>query len=172
MIPGRHDATTANWPQRPLHRSLLKQSCRYGDRLVSRSPNPYACRYAEGVTVLGTDGRNVQDLCQHVLVRDKADETSLKQISELNALSSTLKWAHICPTGPDSVPTMPHAERDPMVIQEKYHPQVYFAGNCNKFATSKVGATRLVCVPRFSDEGQAVLVKLPSLDVELVKFEE
>jgi DNA polymerase delta subunit 2 len=65
-------------------------------------------------------------------------------------------------------------------------PDLYFAGNCSKFATSLVATggvnndssssnkrqKRLVCLPKFGETGEAVLVNMKTLGVELLCFEE
>ena len=162
LMPGMDDPTTSNWPQRPIHSSLIKETDAFGDKLLAKTPNPYASAIGDKY-VLGTDGRNVTDLVQYL----RNDDT---RISEIEALESTLRWGHICPTGPDSVPTMPHPEIDPMIIP--YKPHIYFAGNCSKFATKTVEETRLVCVPKFSNSGEAVLVNLDNLRCELLRFDD
>jgi len=167
LLPGKDDPTTANWPQRPIHKSLLPRS---NNHLLSRSPNPCALKLKDDddttKAVLGTDGTNVKDLALQTAV------------TELEALQKTVEYAHMCPTGPDSVPTMPHAETDPMVMTNV--PSIYFAGNCSKFSTGLVQVNnsdneticRLVCLPKFLESGVACLVNLQTLDVELVRFEE
>jgi DNA polymerase delta subunit 2 len=209
ILPGQDDPVSANWPQRPLHRSLLKQSVRYCSQIVNRTPNPYAAVVgidASSKLLVGTDGANVQDLARRLLVvstettndDDAAMDTDTKKeetaaatstfhpVSELQALERTLTAGHICPTGPDSVPTIPHPSEDPMVLTVT--PDIYFAGNCSKFATSLVVTTtttggnsssssklrqkRLVCLPKFGETGEAVLVNMETLGVELLCFEE
>lgn len=162
VIPGQNDPTTANWPQRPLHPSLIPRSSRFTTQ--KRTPNPYACQHGK-VKMVGTDGRNIQDLCTQLIDGEKP-------IEELKALEATLKWGHVCPTGPDSVPTLATTSTtDPMVLKEQ--PHVFFAGNCGKFGTRLLdGGSRLVCLPQFGNEGKAVLVRLPSLDVQVVQFQE
>ena len=177
VLPGKDDPTTANWPQRPIHKALMPHSSS-SNPLLSRSPNPCAFKLrmsndTEGDNdnnintrdILGTDGTNVIDL---------ALQTSC---SELDALQKTVEYAHICPTGPDSVPTMPHAETDPMVLLHEKVPAIYFAGNCTEFATRLIQVNgekvcRLVCLPKFLETGKACLVNLETLCVELVRFEE
>jgi DNA polymerase delta subunit 2 len=75
------------------------------------------------------------------------------------------------------VPTIPHPSEDPMVLTA--NPDLYFAGNCSKFATSLVDSSsskqrqkRLVCLPKFGETGEAVLVNMETLGVELLCFEE
>jgi DNA polymerase delta subunit 2 len=179
VLPGKDDPTTANWPQRPMHASLLPQSATLGNNIVHRTPNPYAAQLDDDTLVVGTDGTNVQDLLQQLNSEQKGgaaagDETIA--VSELDALELILGWSHLCPNGPDSVPTVPHADVDPMVMERV--PNLLFSGNASQFATSTVGPCRLVCVPKFSATGQAVLVHLhsnnlpPSVEVLCFKAEE
>lgn len=168
VLPGQNDPTTANWPQRPLHSALLPRSAA-NSNLVRRSPNPYAAVHNEHV-VLGADGRNVADLTRRLLKKtEDAAEESFVPVSELEALQRSLEFSHICPTGPDSIPTVPHAELDPMCILQT--PSVYFCGNTKAFDTSVVNGTRLICVPEFATTGQAVLVNLETLGVEILRFD-
>lgn len=162
LVPGVDDPTTANWPQRPIHSSLVKETDAFGKTFLAKTPNPYASGIGDKY-VLGTDGRNVTDLAQFLRDTDGP-------VSEIKALETTLRWGHICPTGPDSVPTMPHPVSDPMILPCK--PHIYFAGNCSAFATKIVDDTRLVCIPKFSISGTAVLVNLETLGCELLRFDD
>lgn len=161
LLPGMNDPTTANWPQRPIHSSLVKEADAFRS-LLFKTPNPYASALGDKF-VLGSDGRNVLDLVQF-LRKDHAPT------QEIDALETTLRWGHMCPTGPDSVPTMCHAESDPMILP--YLPHLYFAGNCTKFAQKLSGTTRLVCIPQFSATGECVLVNLETMKCELLRFDD
>lgn len=181
ILPGKDDPTTANWPQRPLHRSLLQFSDRYISHLMNRTPNPYASVHANKY-ILGTDGTNIHDLTKSLLATKITESTDNEgcsnnnrtPIRELEALRQTLKCGHICPTGPDSVPTMPHPETDCLVIPET--PHIYFAGNCDTFDTELFDdgnvKCRLICIPKFSETGEAVVVNLETLQVKVVRFED
>lgn len=162
LIPGMDDPTTANWPQRPIHSSLIKETDAFGKTFLAKTPNPYASEIGDKY-VLGTDGRNVKDLVQYLRDVDSP-------VSEMKALETTMQWGHICPTGPDSVPTMPHPASDPMILA--YKPHIYFAGNCSEFATKIVDETCLLCIPKFSISGTAVLVDLKTLGCELLRFDD
>jgi DNA polymerase delta subunit 2 len=143
--------------------------------------------------VLGSDGLSVADLRRFLSKSDstkdndaeKNDVDDAKVSSCMDALHQTLKYGHMAPTGPDSLPTFPSSESDPFVLSSR--PDVYFVGNCEKFETrlvnvdgktidesgdDKVGKcmTRLVCVPSFAFTGEVVLVKLKSLECEVVSF--
>lgn len=161
ILPGKNDPTTANWPQRPLHSSLLPHA---SSALVNRTPNPSAAIHG-GKLVVATDGTNIEDLQQHILCLP-----GNSPVSALDALQCTLEWSHLCPTGPDSVPTVPHLEQDPMVLEEL--PHVLVCGNATRFATRTTPTTTLICVPQFSQTGEAVLVNLETLQVELLRFQE
>ena len=194
-VPGLHDPTTAVWPQRPLHPCLLPKSSTF-EGMLHRSPNPYEATIG-GKAVLGTDGRNVADLRRYMARtveegereddEDKKDESSmdvdddggndeenekgsvLAPPTALETLESSLSFAHIAPTGPDSLPTYPAFEHDPFVMEEK--PDLYFAGNCDKYSTKITDdGTRLICVPSFDRTGQAVLVNVKTLDCEVISF--
>jgi DNA polymerase delta subunit 2 len=166
VLPGSNDPTTASWPQRPLHSSLFPKSSK--SNIFSRSPNPYAAQHGARL-VMGTDGENIADLRKSILQQQDDDAGASTLVSDLHALNKTLDWAHMCPTGPDSVPTIPHADMDPMVLSQT--PHVYFSGSATKFDSALVNdQTRLVCVPSFAETGEVVLVNLKSLDVELLRF--
>jgi DNA polymerase delta subunit 2 len=211
IIPGQYDPTTANWPQRPLHASLIPVSTNScgSSALVSRCPNPYAASFVLDQVehqpkryIFGTDGANVADWMKQSKrnrptgINGACDSS----IDELQALHATLAHQHICPTGPDTVPTAPHVELDPMVMTMysstsnnnsdtaagSAYPALYFAGNCSQFQTKLVtldvhgNATsdstddvccRLICIPKFNETSIAVLVNLSTLKVELLKFD-
>lgn len=184
LMPSSTDPTTRNWPQRPLHSCLLPHARR---PMLFLPPNPYEALYANNKVVIGTDGLNVRDLQRHVLVSSRRDDDddvdddvdrgtaggdgTVRRLTELEALERTLEWSHLCPTGPDSLGMVPHD--DPMVMSG-CAPHVYFCGNCEEGFATKVsstnGITRLICVPKFSDTGEAVLVNLETLEVELLRF--
>ena len=104
-------------------------------------------------------------------------------LTELDALEQTLIWGNVSPTGPSSLAMVPSG--DPMVLN-RATPNLYFCGNCEEgFATKLISyeedgtitgtkdgrpKTRLVCVPKFSETGEAILVNLQNLDVEVLRF--
>lgn len=73
-----------------------------------------------GRVVCGTSGQPIADILQY---------TSIS--SPMEALKATLKWGHMAPTAPDTLPCMPTETADPFIIQNR--PHVYFTGNCDKF---------------------------------------
>eukprot|EP00559_Dactyliosolen_fragilissimus_P006292 CAMPEP_0184871468 /NCGR_PEP_ID=MMETSP0580-20130426/40736_1 /TAXON_ID=1118495 /ORGANISM="Dactyliosolen fragilissimus" /LENGTH=586 /DNA_ID=CAMNT_0027374131 /DNA_START=37 /DNA_END=1797 /DNA_ORIENTATION=+ len=208
-LPSVHDPTNINWPQKPLHSCLLPHSGTYPNMLAT-STNPYKSTIG-GNIVLGSDGANIADIRQY-LARNSDDNNnhtqeenddeekemdgdssmpskSLTTVTMLEALTSTLKFSHIAPTGPDSLPTFPFHGFDPFVIDQA--PHLYFCGNCDSYETSimehesiggrasedtlgatKKSRTRLVCVPSFADAGEVVLVNVKTLDCQVLQFQE
>mmetsp|Transcript_28420 Transcript_28420/g.59783 ORF Transcript_28420/g.59783 Transcript_28420/m.59783 type:complete len:608 (-) Transcript_28420:45-1868(-) len=248
IMPSATDPTTRNWPQRPLHSSLLPHTLRRaadsGDAngnynnnnshnsnanttntpMARTTPNPYEALVGKQL-VLGTDGLNVRDLQKYILkspspstatasganVDEKKKENedssmlqhqqpsllpslSPQPLTELEALEQTLRWAHLCPTAPNSSAIGMVPSGDPMVMSRTTASNLYFCGNCEEgFATKTivynndnndgdkdvtmagttqlgVPKTRLICVPKFSETGEAVLVNLKTLDAEVLRF--
>ncbi len=205
-IPGWHDPTNANWPQRPIHSCLLPHSCSFVD-LFGRSTNPYEGIFSVGedesakMRVLGSDGLNVADLRRFLAMSSHSkmehgldgnngtngESAPVEETSSMDALHQSFRYGHMAPTGPDSLPTFPSSESDPFVMQTR--PDIYFAGNCEKFEARLVDAdgdevdevnamavdgeqsvSRLVCIPSFAECGEVVLVKLNTLECEVVSF--
>jgi DNA polymerase delta subunit 2 len=200
LIPGKDDPTTAAWPQRPWHSSLLPRST---TSLLTRSTNPYVGRM-EHVTLIGTDGRNIPGLVPKKNNKNNTDETTT---TTLDALQNIVKFGHVCPSAPDSVPAVPSG--DPFVLDDDTTttmtttttPQkILFAGNASTFASrlvvidAKHGNNdedddmqeedgdhnpkqpppkycRLIAIPKFEETGQAVLVNIDTLQVHVLKFQ-
>jgi len=213
VMPGADDPTTANWPQRPLHSSLLTQASTFTTPRVCRTPNPYMSSFSwdhedddddkyepphPPIQIIGTDGLNMKDLVKRheqkittQLSKDTAqpnekDDTRVSgttppssppppvRMTELQALCYTLECHHICPTGPDSVPTVPHELEDPMVLSTKHHPHLYFGGNAQQGFDTVLwhNEVRVICVPSFAHTHQVCTVNLQTLEVEVLQFEE
>lgn len=185
-IPGLYDPTNANWPQKPLHPCLLPNSDSFVN-MLSRSSNPYDCKIG-GKLFMGSDGLNIADVHRFIALRnavrdeDEVDEEgnhvpakiNLSPMSFLDALELTLQCNHLCPTGPDSLPTFPFEDIDPFIIERT--PHVYFAGNCNDFETKLIlnndKVTRLICVPSFAKTGKAVLLNLKNLECSVIEIDD
>lgn len=190
-IPGLNDATNANWPQMPLHPCLLSNAERFGSgcepSLFYRCTNPYESNIAERL-FLGSDGLNISDIRRFTAEKQcnktKDELVDCKNmVTALTGLRSTLRFGHIAPTCPSSIPTFPFDNVDPFIIEKL--PDVYFAGNCEKFETelvkcsrktdapeSTIIVTRLICIPSFFETGQAVLLNLKSLSCNLLQFDD
>lgn len=203
VLPGAQDPTTANWPQRPLHRSLLPRSSTKW--ALYRTPNPYQAKYEysndttddsanddkKAVVVVATDGTNVRAQQKFTCLRKEEsgggdgneDVEKWQRPTELQVMEQHLRGRHLCPVGPAHVPTVPHAEQDPMVLansgdgsptddnNDTDFPHLYVTGGASAFGTCVTDTgTRLVAVPSFGTTGTAVLVELSTLQVQLLKF--
>lgn len=119
LMPGEFDPSNYMMPQQPIHH------CMFPKASVCKSfngvPNPYQCEI-EGRLILGTSGQNIQDIERYSKIEDP-----------LECLRSTIQWAHIAPTCPDTLPCYPYHSQDPFVITDC--PHVYFAGNTPEFKT-------------------------------------
>ena len=135
---------------------------------------------------MGSDGLNVTDLRRHLtdgnVVKDEDVEEQRTAVSSMEALRQTLKYGHIAPTGPDSLPMFPSSESDPFIVSKR--PSIYFSGNAAEFETCLVTSsgdevekdegsnnlTRLVCIPNFALTGEVVLVNVRTLDCEVISY--
>jgi DNA polymerase delta subunit 2 len=183
VLPGQDDPTTANWPQRPLHRALMPRSSR-NSALLHRTPNPYRAVYQDKTVVMATDGLNVRAQQRVTCVpQNNKDNDEIQETwqtpSALQVMQQHLDGRHLCPVGPSEVPTAPHADLDPMVVvgvnddndETANWPRLYATGGHAAFATAmSPQGTRLVAVPSFGQTGTAVLVELSSLQVHLLRF--
>eukprot|EP00116_Pleurobrachia_bachei_P011139 sb/3471401/ len=123
--------------------------------------NPYEADL-DGITFLGTSGQNIQNIRQYTRLNSGAD------IAEI-----TLQSRHIAPTCPDTLGCYPYIDEDPFILRDC--PHVYFCGNQKRFETKLVEGdqgqkTLVVCVPKFFDSHQVVLVNLKDLSCFPVSF--
>lgn len=182
-IPGLHDPTNANWPQRPIHECLVPNANVFTN-MLSRTTNPYEASIGDKVFI-GSDGLNISDLrCNLGQIMHENGEDEVIAVDTVEALNASLQMNHLVPTGPDSVPTFPFNTNDPFIIENT--PDVYFCGNCESFETKlvdvdvetenkdecKKNQVRLICVPSFSKTGQVVMLKLNSLECEVIEFDD
>uniref|UniRef100_A0A2M4ALT6 DNA polymerase delta subunit 2 n=2 Tax=Anopheles triannulatus TaxID=58253 RepID=A0A2M4ALT6_9DIPT len=159
LMPGEFDPANHMIPQQPMHQCLFPQSAEFAS--FHGVPNPYAFELA-GRQIVGTAGQNVLDVMRF----SKID-------NPLEALKATLRWSHLFPTAPDTLPCYPYYQKDPFIVSEC--PHVYFAGNCGEFMTEQwTGAdgqtTRLICVPSFSEYQSIAVVNLRTMECKKVSF--
>lgn len=159
LMPGEYDPTNYMLPQQPLHPCMFSKSGRL--KSFQGVSNPYNFESA-GRSILGSSGQNVLDIKRYSKIE-----------KDIDALSASLKWSHIFPTGPDTLPCHPFYEADPFVIEEC--PHLYFAGNCADFDTDVVISsggtkTRLVCIPKFSETQTVAVVNLRTLNAHKMSF--
>lgn len=162
VMPGAPDPTNAALPQQPLHACLLPGSAGFGPASCVRATNPHEFDLA-GVRFLGSAGQNVADVGRY--------STAPTRLACLEAL---LRWGHLAPTAPDTLPAYPFKDRDPFVLQGA--PHVLFAGGAGAFETGVVRLdgpeqreVRLISIPEFSATGVIVLVNLRTLECHPVR---
>eukprot|EP01080_Neovahlkampfia_damariscottae_P006068 gene6068-10076_t len=161
VMPGEKDPSNPSIPQQPLHHCLFtKSSSKSSFRLVT---NPHDVSI-EGVNLLGISGQNVDDIKRYST-----------KASTLEIMEDTLKWAHLCPTAPDTLDCYPFFENDPFIL--KNSPHIYFVGNQDKFETKMISIPesnekiRLISIPKFSTTFELVLVNLKNLETHSIKFD-
>lgn len=86
-----------------------------------------------GRVVAGSSGGPIVDIMR---------VAGLSEKSPLEWLERTLIWRHYAPTGPDTLSIHPFLDNDPFVMKE--WPDVYFAGNMDKYETKLVTGELLV----------------------------
>ncbi|KAK9865862.1 hypothetical protein WJX84_002679 [Apatococcus fuscideae] len=160
VMAGAADPTNHSLPQQPLHRCLFPGASSYPT--FHRVTNPHEFT-VDGVHMLGTSGQNVDDVAKYSTEDDR-----------LQILDSCLAWAHLVPTGPDTLTVYPFKSSDPFVMNQA--PHVMFVGNQPKFQTGWYGGggssrTRLICIPKLKSSGMLILLNLRTLDVHPIHFE-
>lgn len=123
--------------------------------------NPHSFEL-DNIRFLGTSGQNVDDLEKYSEAKDK-----------LEFMERTLRWRHLAPTAPNTLGCYPYTDRDPFFIESC--PHVYFIGNQDKYDTRVIKGSegqlvRLICVPKFSETGVAVMLNLRDLECHALSF--
>lgn len=128
LMPGEFDPSNHMLPQQPFHHCMFPKSA--VNRTFNGVPNPYQFEI-EGRLILGTSGQNVDDMRKYSTVEDP-----------IECLKNSLKWSHIAPTCPDTLPCYPYFEEDPFIIDQC--PNVYFcAQNEANFKTEIFKSRRM-----------------------------
>ncbi|OJJ83879.1 DNA-directed DNA polymerase delta subunit POL31 [Aspergillus glaucus CBS 516.65] len=151
----------------------------------------------EGWRVWGCSGQNVDDVLRYLDFLDDGNEDAKNGDveSRIRVMESMLRWRCGAPTAPDTIWSYPFQTHDPFVLHSC--PHIFFAGNQPRFKTALIegeepplalngnGAdtemadadqeaatqrVRVLCVPRFQETGELVLVDTESLEAEVVKF--
>jgi len=155
IMPGDNDPTDDALPQQPINRAYFRKGFSNGH--LNAVTNPYLFRL-ENTHILGTSGKNVQDLMQYSNFSE----------NEIDVLEAMLYWRNIAPTAPDTLKCHPFDSEDPFLMSEL--PHVYFAGNMKKFDTKLFLDTknsrvcRLITIPTFSETNSFVVLNLRTLD--------
>eukprot|EP00246_Nothoceros_aenigmaticus_P018642 TRINITY_DN9842_c0_g1_i2.p1 TRINITY_DN9842_c0_g1~~TRINITY_DN9842_c0_g1_i2.p1 ORF type:complete len:444 (+),score=70.47 TRINITY_DN9842_c0_g1_i2:176-1507(+) len=157
IMPGANDPANYSLPQQPLHRCLFPGAAVYSTFHSATNPHQFEL---DGVQFLGSSGQCIDDLAKYSEGYDPLD-----------FMERSLRWRHLAPTAPDTLGCYPFTTDDPFVIESC--PHVYFCGNQKQYASRLVKGpagqqVRMVCIPRFSETGIAVLVNIRTLECHLV----
>ena len=105
IMPGKSDPANHLLPQQPLHPCLFTHCSRFNTlKLVT---NPYDV-VLDNKLFLGHAGQAVQDIDRQVTYPNAMDTDDDASNREIKILESTLKWGHLCPTAPDTLPCYPY----------------------------------------------------------------
>lgn len=170
LVPSKSDPTNAQWPQQPLHPSLMPYSSLYYKNLY-RGTNP--CQIQMNASMLlGSDGASVRDVLKQIRLKaDKKkktkvaskdgddDDAVVKRMREMDALELSLQWGHLSPTAPDSMISFPlmttdSDASDPLCLDlnnneaskdisssSSLENLVYFMGNCDSYESRLVSVS-------------------------------
>ena len=184
IMPGISDPAVRLMPQQPFHPCLFSHGVRFST--LKLCTNPYEISINNKL-ILGHSGQPVFDINRQVIRGGNSSSDSMDIVSdndkcnntsELSVLESTLSWGNICPTAPDTLPCYPFTQEDLFILRAGELPNIYFSGNCTKFATKLFApktlnsstpsnqVTRLICVPSFKSTGQVVLCDVNSKDFQ------
>ncbi|KAL8730026.1 MAG: hypothetical protein Q9166_004350 [cf. Caloplaca sp. 2 TL-2023] len=168
LIPGESDPANVSMPQQPIHPAMFPRSRNYAAMRASTEPgwfdsvtNPWEGD-VDGWRLMGNGGQPIDDVFKYV----EGDE-------RLAMMESLLRWRCGAPTAPDTLWCYPFQDNDPFVIEEC--PHVYFVGNQPRYDTAVIGGpvgqtVRLICIPKFRETGEMVLLDTDTLETEIVKF--
>mmetsp|Transcript_42217 Transcript_42217/g.108722 ORF Transcript_42217/g.108722 Transcript_42217/m.108722 type:complete len:493 (-) Transcript_42217:157-1635(-) len=170
LMPGEEDPTTYMLPQKPIHTAMLPESssCYHKEKktpMLSAVCNPYEVNI-DNRTFLGTSGQPLSNLKKYCDVKDDCE-----------ALIDFLRWSHLAPSAPDTLPCYPFVDKDPFIIDSI--PDVFFsateqASHCSTMTRNIDGVEKpCLClgVPSFKKTSSFVLVDTSSMTVETVTFE-
>lgn len=142
-----------------LNRCLFPGSSVYNTFRSCTNPHFFEL---DNIRFLGTSGQNIEDLEKYSEAKDK-----------LEFMERTLRWRHIAPTAPNTLGCYPFTDRDPFVLESC--PHVYFVGNQDKYESRLIDGpegqvAQLICIPKFSETGVAVVLNLRNLECHMLSF--
>lgn len=147
LIPGEVDPAEPMFPQAPIHRCVLPQASRISSFHSMCNPTRLEIPVADtksSLDVILSGGQNVVDAMKNTSIRNP-----------LEMVETLLKWGHICPTAPDTLPLHPGVDDDIFVIRTL--PNLFVFGGQKRFGVRQYQGTTIVMVPRFCETGTAVV---------------
>lgn len=150
ILPGERDPTEPMLPQIPLHRCVFPRASRRPTFTMLTNPARLEVPFTEKnkgpkLDILLSSGQNVIDVMRN-------SEIS----SPVEAAQHLLRWGHVCPTAPDTLPLHPGVKDDVFVL--KSMPDIFAIGNQDSFDTLEWKNTKIFSIPKFSETATVVLV--------------
>lgn len=133
LMPGEFDPSNLMMPQQPFHHAIFPKSS--VNKALTNVPNPYQFMIEDRL-ILGTSGQNIKDIRKFTTQDDP-----------IECLKSSLRWSHIAPTCPDTLPCYPYEATDPFVITEC--PHVYFCAQDTPFMQTELHESKYLIFFRF-----------------------
>ncbi|KAL6121822.1 hypothetical protein NUSPORA_01193 [Nucleospora cyclopteri] len=147
IVPGKEDPTSSFVPQNPLHPYLFVDN----DKIVSLS-NP-------GEIVI--NGKNFIFADHKLIVKDIMRYK--KNSTPITALELMLKSRQMCPSAPDTIPSIPFSDSDPFFITKI---DFLIGGGDTKTESKIVQNKFLLAVPDFTKTNTAVILSMKDLKYE------
>lgn len=160
IMPGVNETniTSAFMPQKPLAPLFFPESQNL--TTVNCVSNPYLASY-DGILVLGISSQGPFTMLR---------QTSYPDI--LSCMEAMLKWRHLIPMAPESVPCKPFTDSDPFIIDN--NPHVFFTAGQRTFEDRLIDLegtkVHLFVVPSFINTFSVVLLNTSTLAVETMSF--
>jgi len=155
IMPGHRDMNSIIFPMPPLSKILFKKlNLNNNIELVENPVSFEIC----GLKFTGSSGENILDMM-----------ASTNNLSEIDCLKICIQSNLLFPTLPETLKCNPFAEFDPFLLKEL--PNIFFAGNCEKFDSSTYNSIKLITVPKYSVTKSIVLLNLKTLETKLVRLD-
>lgn len=150
ILPGENDPSQPMFPQAPIHNCLFPMTSRRPTFRTLSNPSRISMPISDKkdsieLDIILSSGQIVQDIIRN-------SETS----SPLEVAENILRWGHLCPTAPDTLPLHPGVEDDVFVMDSL--PHVFAVGSQETFEGTDWMGTKIIAVPKFSESGTAVLL--------------
>ena len=173
LLPGPSDPANFTLPQQPIHACITPSAAAYStfagcsnpaQLFVHTAGQPHSQLHDGRIELLCSAGQNVTDAL-----------SSVGEQSSVDVMAHFLRWRHICPTAPDTLPCYPYQTADPFVLTAT--PHVMAAGNQPRYENRLVRGRdgqlcRLVALPSFAYTGCVALVDMhsPTLAATAMQF--
>ncbi|ADM12202.1 DNA polymerase delta regulatory subunit B [Encephalitozoon intestinalis ATCC 50506] len=184
LVPNTGDFGSKILPLMPVHPKLFTFA-------VASHANP--CRLdIDGRKVLTTTRFVIEDILRYLpqdlkdvqgeafeykmhLDMEKIEDIRPKSMNSerniINAMRVLMKAGHVCPTAPDTVPSVPFSGKDLFVVAD---PIDYFCvGGTDEFldGQSEDNSTLFFTIPKFSKRHEVVVLDTGTRELEVVRFD-